>query len=122
MATILIIAVAVFFAGMGLVALARPEQVLAFFGTPSLSRDGRNEVRAVYGGFGLAVVSLLLVALEQPALRPGVLLTVALALVGMAAGRLISALIDGLPGFYPCLFFAVELALAAALLVAGHAA
>lgn len=110
--------VAVFFSGMGLVALLRPERVLAFFGTHQLTRDGRNEVRAVYGGFGLAIAALLGASFHLPEHRSGVLITVAVALLGMAAGRLIAAALDGPPGFFPWLFFGVEIALAALLLAA----
>jgi hypothetical protein len=53
-----------------------------------------------------------------PALRSGVLVAIAVSLGGMASGRFASALADGSPGLYPWLFCAVELALAAALLVA----
>jgi len=96
--------VAVFFLVMGLVALARPEQVVRYFGTLHLSIDGRNEVRAVYGGFGVAVALLLLAAIVLPAIRPGVLLSLAVALLGMAAGRIVSRIVDGAAGFYPWLF------------------
>lgn len=112
----LIVLVAAFFAGMGLVALAWPTRVLAFFGTPELTRDGRNEVRAVYGGFGLAVAGLLLASIRLPEIRSGILVTIAVALLGMAGGRLISTLTDGAPGFYPWLFFGVEIVLATLLI------
>lgn len=109
----LVYLVAAFFAGMGLVALLQPERVLAFFGTRHLTRDGRNEVRAVYGGFGIAIAILLLGTLSFFAsLRDGILFAVAVALLGMAAGRLISAAIDGNPGRYVWIFFGIELLLA----------
>lgn len=111
-------AVAAFFFAMGVVALLRPDQVVALFGTTELTRDGRNEVRAVYGGFGIAVAFLLLSTLFFPVLRPGVLVTVGVALLGMAAGRMISALVDGSPGLHPWLFCAVELVLSGALILA----
>ena len=120
-ALVLVAAVAAFFFMMGAVALARPEQIVAYFGTPSLTRDGRNEVRAVYGGFGVAVGLLLLGTLWLPSLRPGVLVAVGIALLGMAIGRLVSALLDGSPGFVPWLFCGVELALSGALLLALRA-
>jgi hypothetical protein len=118
MDTMLVMLVAAFFASMGLVALLRPARVLSFFGTPELTRDGRNEVRAVYGGFGLAVAGLLLATFFIPGLRHGVIVTVAVSLVGMAMGRLVAAVIDGWPGFYPSLFLGVELLLAGMLLAA----
>ena len=110
--------IALFFLAMGAYALAVPARVLAIFGVTVASVDGRNEVRAVYGGFGVAIGALLLAAGSAPALRPGVLLCVAVALAGMAGGRLVAALLDGSPGFYPWFFFGVEL-LGAAVLAAA---
>lgn len=115
---ILVGAVAAFFFAMGMVALVHPEQIVALFGTRSLTRDGRNEVRAVYGGFGVFTAFLLLSTLFFPALRPGVLVAVGVALLGMAVGRMISAVLDGSPGFYPWLFCGVEIALSGLLIVA----
>jgi len=82
MAMILIVAVAVFFFSMGMVALARPEAVLVYCS--------------------------------------GVLVVIAVALYGMAAGRLVSALLEGVPGFSPWLFLGVEVGLASALLGAWY--
>jgi hypothetical protein len=115
MQLVLILAVAAFFFIMGAVAVARPERVVAYFGTTALTLDGRNEVRAVYGGFGIAIGVLLLAATTLPSLAHGILVSVSIALAGMALGRLASAAIDGSPGLYPWLFFTVELVLAAAL-------
>ncbi|HSV40604.1 MAG TPA: DUF4345 family protein [Nocardioidaceae bacterium] len=112
--------VAVFFAGMGLTALVTPAFVWAPFGVAPTTPESRNEVRAVYGGFGLAVAVLLFVADGRTAdFRDGVLVTVAIALFGMAAGRVLSALIEpralvGFPGF----FLLLEAGLAGLLLVA----
>lgn len=116
--SMLVVGVAVFFALMGLVALATPDRVLAFFGTRALTRDTRNEVRAVYGGFGLAIAGALCATFFLPSLRDGTLMTVTLALLGMAGGRLVAVVVDGSPGVFPWLFFGVEIALAAALLAA----
>ena len=75
------------------------------FGTTSLTPEGRNEVRAVYGGFGLAVAGLLYMALSTPALRPGAFVAVAASLAGMAGGRVVAALIERPKRFYPSWFF-----------------
>ena len=48
-------AVAVFFVLMGLMGLFTPERIQAPFGTTVQTVEGRNEVRAVYGGFGIAM-------------------------------------------------------------------
>jgi hypothetical protein len=118
LATALVAAVAVFFAGMGVVALGRPERIVAWFGTRHLTIDGRNEVQAVYGGFGLAVAAVLAAAIASPVWRPGVLLAVSVALFGMAVGRLISRAADGSAGRPTWLFFGVEVALGSALWLA----
>jgi len=116
--TALLALVAAFFLGMGLVALCDPERVTSLFGTDELTIDGRNEVRAVYGGFGLAMAASLGVALATPALRAGVIACLAAALIGMAFGRVVSRVIDGSAGAHPRLFLGVELALSAMLLAA----
>lgn len=112
MADLAIEGVALFFLGMGVVALVRPEAVLAFFGLSTLPVDARNEVRAVYGGFGVAIAGLLVLALRDDALRNGIVVTVAVALAGMAAGRLASAVIDRAFGRWPAVFLLVEIGLA----------
>ncbi len=119
MLTILTKLVAVFFAGMGLLALALPEQISGTFGASSLTPEGRNEVRAVYGGFGLAIAAILAAAPSTPALGRGIYFTVAIALLGMAGGRGIAAMLERPQGFYPCWFyFGVEIAMAGILLAA----
>jgi hypothetical protein len=116
-------AVAAGFAAMGLYALAAPARVLALFGVSVETVDGRSEVRAVYGGFGLAVAALLGVAAAgEGGVREGILVTVGFALAGMAAGRLVSALADRHASAYPvATFLAIELAAAALLLAAAWA-
>jgi hypothetical protein len=121
-ADLLIFAVAAFFLLMGLYALANPPGVLARFGVTVDTVDGRNEVRAVYGGFGLVVAGMLVYA----ALTPGrgalwIPSVISLALLGMAAGRLISVALDrARGGGQVWLFFTVEVVLAA-MLFAAHA-
>ena len=116
MVSLLIIVVAVFFLGMGIIALWRPALVLGLFGTAVTTSEGRSEVRAVYGGYGVAMGVLLTGSLAAPRFRSGILLCVAVAMLGMAIGRLISFGIDGRAGFYPLLFLGVEAALFASLL------
>ena len=115
---VLVSVVAAFFFAMGSVALVNPQRIVAYFGTGALTRDGRNEVRAVYGGFGVAIALLLLASLWLPALWSGVLLVVCVALLGMAVGRLVSVVVDGSPGFFPWLFCGVEVVLSGALILA----
>jgi hypothetical protein len=120
---ILIWAVAALFALMGLYALALPKLVLEPFGVALDSPDGRNEVRAVYGGFGLAVAGVLAAAaLDAGDVRDGALVAVGFALAGMAFGRLVSSAVERPSGFYPVWFyFLVELAGAGVLLAVAWA-
>ncbi len=111
--------VAIFFAGMGALALLAPEHILRTFGTTALTADGRNEVRAVYGGFGVAVAVLLVLAARSDSIRPGVFLAIAVALLGMAGGRVIAALVERPARFYPCWFYCVVEVALAGLLVAA---
>ncbi|MER6949449.1 DUF4345 family protein [Nonomuraea sp. NPDC000554] len=115
---VIIGAVAVLFAGMGIYGLVAPASLVAPFGGTAPSADSRNEIRAVYGGFGLATaLALTLAALDIGRLRDGVLVAVALALAGMAAGRIVSMVVERPSRFYPTVFYLiVEAALAAALL------
>lgn len=106
---------AIFFLGMGLCALARPALVVAFVGLVPGTADARNEIRAVYGGFGIAIAALLVLVAGNATLRPGVLLAVAAALLGMAAGRVASLLVER-TGKWPIVFLLVETALASVLL------
>lgn len=109
--------VALAFALMGALALVRPDRILRPFGIKSLPIDARNEVRAVYGGFGVAIAALLVLTVTDGDVRVGGRLAVALALIGMAAGRLVSGLLDRQFGRYPRLFTVIEGALATMLLI-----
>lgn len=108
--------VALLMALMGIAAFIAPTRLLAPLGLPAETADARNEVQAVYGGFGLAMAGILLAPLWQPTLGPGPALTVGIALGGMAAGRLIAALREGRIGRLPALFLGLE-ALGAGLLL-----
>lgn len=121
MLTILVTLVAIFFVGMGILALASPERITVTFGTPTLTPAGRNEVRAVYGGFGLAMAAMIFAAAREPVLARGIHLTVAAALGGMAAGRVVSATVERPRSFYPSwLYCALEAAMALILFAAAR--
>jgi len=107
------------FVVMGIGALVSPQRVSRQFDIPTLTAAGRNEVRAVYGGFGLAMAAGLVAALALPGLRAGVCLAVAAALAGMAGGRLVSAGIDRTLGRLPALYLMLEAVMAAALAYAA---
>jgi uncharacterized protein DUF4345 len=117
----LVLIVAAGFALMGLAALGRPRQVLGQFGVAVDTVDGRNEVRAVYGGFGLAVAALLAVAaIGDPSTGEGIVVAIAFALAGMAGGRLVSSVLERPRSLYPVwVYFLIEVVGAAVLLVAA---
>ncbi|KHO23485.1 membrane protein [Mycolicibacterium setense] len=117
----MIAVVGVFFAGMGLYALAAPAAILRPFDYDLRTAAARAEVRGVYGGFGLAMAAVLAYAAMAPAeVRTGILITVGAALAGMAVGRAVSAVFDERTSFYPNWFYSlVEAIGAAALLLAA---
>ena len=82
----------------------------------ALPVPARNEVRAVYGGYGVAMAVLLVVCRDQPQWRDGVVVTLSLALLGMAVGRLLSWLVDRRLDRYPALFMVIEIVLGVGLL------
>ena len=116
MSDVILWGIAAAFLLMGVVALIRPEHVTSYFSLTQIPRDMRNEVRAVYGGFGLAIASLLAAAVNSPVLTPGIVLTVGVALLGMAGGRLLSLIWDRPLGRYPTLFLMIEVFAGGALL------
>jgi hypothetical protein len=107
------------FACMGVAALVRPNLIAAQFGTIADSSDARTEIRAVYGGFGVAMAVLLIVAaLQSGNTQDGVALTVGVALGGMALGRLIGMTIERPHGWYPTITYLLIEVVAAVALVA----
>lgn len=121
MSTAVIVIVAVFFLGMGVYGLAAPGALIRPFGIDLPSGTARTEVRAVYGGFGVAMGALLpAAAADVGGLRPGAVVAVACALAGMAAGRLVGWAFDRTRGFYPGWFYFWVEAVAAAGLVAAR--
>jgi hypothetical protein len=82
-AVAVIAVIGVFFAGMGIYALAAPAAIIRPFGITLGEAASRSEVRAVYGGFGLAIASVLVFAIvEQGDIRTGILITSASRLPG----------------------------------------
>lgn len=119
MAIAVIAVIGVFFAGMGVYALAAPAALIRPFGITLEQPASRSEVRAVYGGFGLAIAGVLAyAAVAGGDVRTGILITVGAALAGMAFGRLVSAVVDDRTAFYPNWFYCLVEAIAAAALFA----
>ena len=119
MAVTVIGVIAVFFLGMGIYALAAPAALVRPFGITLGESASRSEVRAVYGGFGLAIAGVLVfAAIADGDLRRGILITVGAALAGMAFGRLVAAVLGDRTAFYPNWFYCLVEAVAAAALFA----
>ncbi|MFD8247125.1 DUF4345 family protein [Nocardia sp. NPDC059691] len=121
MAQAVCVIVGVFFLGMGSYALAAPAALIQPFGIRLTEPSARYEVRAVYGGFGLAMAAVLAVAaIDLAGLRGGIMVAIGAALAGMALGRVLSAVLDERTAFYPTWFYgAVEAIGAAALFLAA---
>lgn len=112
----LILTIAMCFAAMGLVALSSPRLFVRCFAGSAVHVDARNEVRAVYGGFGVVMAAALFWGQSQSsAFSEGVIACVGLALVGMALGRVVSFLLER-SSWLPVLYFLIE-ALAGGLLL-----
>lgn len=75
------------FAAMGGALLWRPQYLTRLTNLELTTIESRNEVRAVYGGFGVAMALALFIAAAYSPLRAGIMVTIGLALIGMAAGR-----------------------------------
>jgi len=105
----------IFFLVMGICSIIRPNSIVSFVELIPQTVNARNEVRAVYGGFGIAISILLVLAAYNENIKMGILLTVAGSLVGMASGRIISMFIER-PGFWPIFAIFMESCLAGLLL------
>lgn len=113
----MLILLMVLFFVMGVGAIFFPQKVLGQFGIEQLSIDAKSEVRAVYGGFGLAMALALTWSAWAPSLSDGIFFTIALALAGMAIGRVASMIIDFKLGLLPFIYFVVEAVFSAALFI-----
>ncbi|MFE9580400.1 DUF4345 family protein [Nocardia sp. NPDC006044] len=115
---VLIALVALFFAAMGVYGLLRPSQLADPLGLLADRPDARAEVRAVYGGFGIAIAVILgLAAADVGDLRFGACVTVAAALGGMAVGRVWSGIVESPSAFFPVWFYLVLEVIMAAMLI-----
>jgi hypothetical protein len=107
-------AVAVLFLIMALGAFVDPRHFLRWFDLHAETATARNEIQAVYGGFGLAMTAVLLLPYAVPALKTGIAVAVGAALAGMALGRVIGLLRE-CPNGWALLFLGIEAAGAGAL-------
>ena len=75
------------FAAMGATLLIWPEALARVTNQEPTTPESRSEIRAAYGGFGVAIALALFVAMVYSEFRGGIMFTVGLALIGMAGGR-----------------------------------
>jgi len=106
--TVQLALVAIIFLAIGIYALLWPKKVYAHFGVRVETPEGRNEIRAVYGGMCLAIGILLLEAPWLGDMANGILLTVMALLAGMAAGRIVSLFVER-AGLVPMIFMGLEI-------------
>ena len=75
---------------------------------------GLNELRANYGGMYIGIALFLFISIRTPGMVRGAWLFLSLLLGGLAVGRFLSLLLDGMPG--PALVFVMCMEIIAALL------
>jgi len=109
---------------LGVLGLLRPEWVMSFVGFDVASNAPktlvRGEIRAVYGGLLIAAGVFTLLGAPAPRANQGRLLLLATLWLGAGAGRLFGAFVDGNPGLFGWLFFALEVSGGAALIYASQ--
>ena len=108
----MITVIAILFLAMGLGALLVPRTFLAVFDIQAATAAARNEIQAVYGGYGVAMCALLWWSRQQPQWAEGIWLTVGVALAGMAAGRLVGLVREPTRRWPVWLFLGIEAGLA----------
>ncbi|MFD0360913.1 DUF4345 family protein [Nocardia sp. GCM10030253] len=110
--------VGVLFCAMGVFAIAAPAALARPFDITVETPTSRSEIRAVYGGFGIAVAAILWWAASgNTDMHAGIVIGVGVSLAGMAFGRLLSRLFDTATSFYPIWFYFCVEALGAGLLI-----
>ncbi len=109
---------------LGFLGLFRPEWVMSFVGFDVASNASKTlvhgEIRAVYGGLLIAAGVFTLLTAPAPRANQGRLLLLAMLWLGAGAGRLFGAFVDGNPGLFGWLAFALELGGGGALFYASQ--
>lgn len=107
-----VLGAALFFGAIGVSAMIRPRNLLQGFSIEANEPESRNEIRAVYGGFPLAVAALLIFSLTRPDPSDGILIALATSSAGMAIGRIVSVMIDRKIDRDPAIYIVLELIVA----------
>ena len=107
---------------LGVLGLAYPDRVMAFLGfmivQPSQAAVALGEIRATYGGLFTVMGAFTIFAGMRPHAHRSTILFVGLLWLGICAGRLIGAYVDGGPGVPGWLFAAFELIVGGVLIAA----
>lgn len=119
MSVLLVAPCAMFLLWMGCMALYRPRSFVRMLEMDATTPLARSEVRAVYGGYGVAMGAALLAGLflptGLPAGLPAMATAVSIAMAGMAGGRMVSCALDKAMPRVAKVFTAIELGIATAL-------
>lgn len=86
------------FVGVGAVNLVAPQAGMEPLGLKLVTVDSLNEIRANYGGMHLFLGVFLLAAVFKAMLRTPALFLLAFFTGGLVLGRVVSLLVDGVPG------------------------
>lgn len=102
------------YAALGVASFLKPALVPQLFGGSAPTVDSRTEIRAVYGGLPLAMAGTLVAS-------PAAAVPLGVVTAGMAAGRAASSVVEKRPPSpLMAAFIAIEVGLAAALLLGGR--
>jgi hypothetical protein len=93
--TVFLLASALFTAWTSWISLTSPSEFGKFLGYAVAGADGRNEIRAQYGGFFLAVTIGSVLALMGIIPRQAGLILNVVVFGGLIAGRVVSLAVDG---------------------------
>lgn len=97
------------FVAAGLSHLAAPDRMLAPLGIELTTATAMGEVRSGYGGLHLALGVVFLGGILSPRLRDLALLMLAAVIGGLALGRVLSLVIDGMPAVMGWALLIIEL-------------
>lgn len=96
------------FALIGLMGLYDPVGTVAPMGLTLADQSSRAEMRAVYGGMNLLIGLYLMGGFRNHAQQASALMLAALIMGGLALGRAISIVVDGMPSSLILGFMAIE--------------
>jgi len=95
MRVVLLVAPLGFCLGMGLLGLIRPAFIPSLFTPNAPDHGARNEIRAVYGGFGLGCAGVIGTAMARStSTTDGMLIALSVAFASMAIGRIVGLIAE----------------------------